>query len=83
MDHVFLTDNNSTDGAAARAQLQALYPKAFLTVRSEREARGQLKVYAWCVEEQRAAYNWLLFIDVDEYVVLHGQCVPHALQRYG
>ena len=77
MDHVFLIDNNSQDGARVRAQLAAVFPASFLTLRSEPEARGQLKAYAWCSEEQRAAYNWLAFIDVDEFIVLRQQpCAP-------
>lgn len=75
MDHIFLTDNNTTDGAEQREVLADRFPRAFLTLRNELEPRGQLKVYAWCAEEQRAAYNWIAFMDVDEYIVLRDSCV--------
>lgn len=82
VDHIFLTDNNTTDGVAQREVLQASFPRAFLTLRNELYQQGQLKVYAWCAEEQRAAYNWLAFIDVDEFIVLRDKCARIALKLH-
>jgi hypothetical protein len=31
---------------------------------------AQLKVYAWCAEEQRERFNWLAFFDMDEFLVI-------------
>lgn len=72
VDHIFLTDNNSTAGQEAREQLAAAFPSSFLSLHSQMEPRAQLKVYAWCAEEHRASYNWMAFIDVDEFIVLRG-----------
>jgi hypothetical protein len=74
VDHVYLTDNNSTDSLAAHKHLRKLFPASFLTVRNEYEPKGQLKVYAWCAEEIRAMYNWIAFVDIDEYLVLRDKC---------
>ena len=76
VDHIFLTDNNSTGGQEARERLAAAFPSSFLSLHSEMEARAQLKVYAWCAEEHRASYNWMAFIDVDEFIVLRGRYAP-------
>lgn len=73
VDHIFLTDNNSSSGEEARERLAAAFPSSFLSLHSEMEPRAQLKVYAWCAEEHRASYNWLAFLDVDEFIVLRGR----------
>jgi hypothetical protein len=78
VDHIFLTDNNSTGGQEAREQLAAAFPSSFLSLNSEMEPRAQLKVYAWCAEEHRVSYNWIAFLDVDEYIVLRGRCACSA-----
>jgi Glycosyl transferase family 2 len=79
IDHIFLTDNNSTGDEAARKQLASAFPTSFLSLHSEMEPRGQLKVYAWCAEEHRASFNWMAFLDVDEFLVLRGRCeTAHA-----
>lgn len=72
MDHVFLTDNNSTNAEDTIATLTAAFPSDFLTVREERMPKAQLKAYAWCAEEHRLSYNWMGFFDLDEYLVLRG-----------
>jgi hypothetical protein len=81
VDHVFLTDNNSTDGGHLRAEVQRLFPLSFLTVKNEFEPRGQLKVYAWCAEEHRVSFNWIAFFDVDEYLVIRDECAPLTFQN--
>jgi Glycosyl transferase family 2 len=73
-DHVFLWDNNSVDGEQQRSVLSRAFPRSFLSLYSEREPQGQLKVYAWCAEEQRASYNWVAFFDLDEFLVLRDRC---------
>jgi hypothetical protein len=74
VDHVFLTDNNSRDSLAMHGRLRKLFPDYFLTIRNELEPRAQLKTYAWCAEELRAMYNWIAFVDIDEYLVLRKMC---------
>jgi hypothetical protein len=76
VDHIFLTDNNSTSSEADRLFLSDNFPESFLTVHSESEPRGQLKVYAWCAEEHRRSFNWAAFLDIDEFIVLRGECAP-------
>ena len=50
--------------------LAAEFPASFLSLRRERTQKAQLKAYAWCAEEQRAAFNWIAFFDHDEFLVL-------------
>lgn len=70
VDHVFLFDNASSDRGAQVARLRAAFPGAWLTVRVELQQYGQLKSFAWCIEEQRANFNWLAFFDLDEYLLI-------------
>jgi hypothetical protein len=65
--HVFLTDI-CTDGLAMHRHLRKLFPAPFLTVRNEHQVPGHLKTYAWCAEELRAKYKWIVFLDTDEYL---------------
>ena len=75
MDHVFLTDNDSEDGDWLISVLAREFAPSFLTLRQEDTPKSQLKVYAWCAEEQRAKYNWLAFFDLDE--VMHSATPPY------
>lgn len=70
IDHVFLTDNGSKEGDIMLEQLGSEFDKSFLTLRSELKERAQLPVYAWCAEEQRHRFNWIAYLDIDEFLVL-------------
>lgn len=70
VDHVFLWDNDSERGEAQGRILARAFPRSFLSHYSEQRPHGQLKVYAWCAEEQRASYNWIAFFDLDEFLVV-------------
>ena len=76
MDHVFLTDNGSADITGIKLALWSHFPPDFLTLREEPMSNGQMKVYAWCAETQRARFNWLAFLDLDEYLVFQGLADP-------
>jgi Glycosyl transferase family 2 len=66
VDHVFLTDNDSDDGAWLVETLANEFSTSFLTLRQDDTPKSQLKTYAWCAEEQRTSFNWLAFFDLDE-----------------
>ena len=71
MDHVFLFDNNSDRPFKTGVhQLRGKFSPVYLTVAKEFQHRAQLSVYAQCIEEQRANFNWIAFLDLDEYLVL-------------
>jgi hypothetical protein len=53
--------------------LSNLFPKSFLTLRTERMPKAQLKVYAWCAEEHRWDFNWMAFLDMDEFLIIREQ----------
>lgn len=78
MDHVLLTDNDSANGAEDLTALAESFPASFLTVRSEKRPRAQMPTYAWCAEEHRRNFNWIAFLDVDEYLVIQAGCVCWA-----
>jgi hypothetical protein len=81
VDHVFLTDNNSENGTALRAQLESEFPANFLTTRLEVINHGQLRVFSWCAWAQRHHFNWLAFIDVDEFLVIRNGCASLLCAR--
>ena len=74
VEHVFLIDNDSRDGPAMIEQLDSEFDSSFLTLRSELMPHAQMKAYAWCAEEQRAHYNWLIFADLDEFLAVQTRC---------
>ena len=65
------------------AALAAAFSPSFLTVRSEVRGRAQLPTYAWCAEEHRRNFNWMAFLDVDEFLAVRDGCAaepPFLLQ---
>lgn len=73
VDHVFLTDNDSSNSAFAKEVLTGAFPSTFLTFREEKTPKAQLKAYSWCAETHRESYNWMAFFDVDEYLVVRNE----------
>eukprot|EP00892_Ulva_mutabilis_P011734 jgi/Ulvmu1/8933/UM005_0024.1 len=83
VEHIFLTDNLSDDGDQLLAQLKELFPPEFLTLRTEGYERAQLKTYAWCVEEHRHRFNWMAFLDMDEFLVVqNGTKIKDFMDAY-
>ena len=70
IDYVFLMenidDNNST---SQQLQLQHLYPDDFLTVHTTVDHPPQRRTYSHCIHQFRASFNWIAFIDLDEFLV--------------
>lgn len=67
---MYLTDNGSDGSKATRAQLERDFPRTFLTLRFHPRPAAQMRVFSWCVSALRGEYNWLAFVDVDEYIML-------------
>lgn len=74
MAHIFLTDNGSEGGEALLKELSQVFPAEFLTLRTDTYEHAQLKTYAWCAEEHRHRFNWMAFLDMDEFLVLQDGC---------
>lgn len=74
MDHIFLTDNNSEGGGALLEGLAGMFSSTFLTLRTDTYEHAQLKTYAWCAEEHRHSFNWMAFLDMDEFLIVHSGC---------
>lgn len=81
MEHIFLTDNLSDDAGVLLADLANMFPPELLTLRTEKYERAQLKTYAWCIEQHRHRFNWMAFIDMDEYLVVQSGCAPALLSH--
>ena len=79
MNHVYLTDNDSADGARLMAQLRREFPARYLTLRSDTVPHAQMRTYAWCAEERRTFHNWMAFFDLDEFLVLDSRCAFTSL----
>ena len=69
VDHVFLFDNDSNNKTILQ-QLRGEFSRHYLTISEVSQPHAQLPVYAQCIEEQRAHFNWIAFFDLDEYLVI-------------
>ena len=78
MDHVYLTENSDPIPSVLVEELQDLVDEGFLTLDSDGQKANQLPIYKRCMEKHRHKYNWMAFIDIDEYIVIR-TCASHCL----
>lgn len=84
VQHVFLADNGERKNGALRSQLRDFVKEGFVTLRSDALGKSRISVYWDCMVQHRHKYNWLAFIDTDEYMVVRKQCVlPVLLPQAG
>lgn len=55
--------------------LQKFTQDGFLKLDSNQDPHAPLAFYETCVSEQKLNYNWMAFLDLDEFLVVRG-CVP-------
>jgi hypothetical protein len=65
-----LTENADTVPEQMRAQLQDFVDADVLTLEAEPMKGPQMTVYYNCMRANYRKYNWLAFIDIDEFLVL-------------
>lgn len=76
VDHVYLTENSATRSEDLYAQLMDFVGTGFLTYSLEAIPKGQTKVYYDCMSQNYHKHNWMMFFDMDEFLVLTGECAP-------
>lgn len=74
MDHIYLTENSETASDAMLSALQEFIDDGFVTFRTAPKPAVQQTIYVECMQQHRHAHNWLMFIDLDEFLVLR-KCV--------
>lgn len=55
-------------------QLQDFIDEGFLTYNFDGTPGGQMKVASDCIRQHYLDYDWLSFLDVDEFLVLRNKC---------
>ena len=77
VDHVFLTDNepDTTLQLVDAPELQPFVESGFLTLDVNDKPHAQLAIYQQCLDDHPHDYNWMAFIDLDEYIMLRPGCV--------
>ena len=83
VEHVYLTENAPQVPAEISAQLQDFVDAGFLTLSTEALQRAQTKVYYDCMSQHYHKHNWLMFFDMDEYLVIVEQCGPFPWNTSG
>ena len=73
-DHILLTENNSINPIGEH--IRDFIDSGFVTYRTETKDHAQLAIYAWCIREQRDRFNWIAFVDADEFLVIR-RCEKH------
>ncbi len=85
IDRIIAFDNDSDDGT--RDYLQALardYPVEIIPWPSRPGESPQRSAYAWAIPNRLQAFDWALFIDCDEFLVLHDDAdIGSFLKRFG
>lgn len=78
VDNVFICDNNDVDGEKMVVRGEKV------NVLNYRGVRGvQTKAYTECFVKYREGYDWLIFIDVDEFIVMEdGISIKEFLSRF-
>lgn len=67
VDHVFLTENSPQ--RELKSDLQDFVDSSFMTYAWEPYPQAQMMVYYRCMQ-QRHKYNWIAFLDSDEFLVV-------------
>jgi Glycosyl transferase family 2 len=70
VEHIYLTENGDRPQQHMQEQLQDFIDDGFLTYNHERTPGGQLKVVRDCISKHYLDYDWLSFLDIDEFLVL-------------
>jgi Glycosyl transferase family 2 len=75
VDHVYMTENDpSAPSASLRRQLADFVAAGFLTVDSLRAPHAQPAAMRACMERARGVYDWLAFLDADEFLFVRDEC---------
>lgn len=73
---MFLADTGDENNAAMPGQLKDYVKSGFVSLRRDTAGMSRTSVYRDCMVEQRHKYNWLAFIDTDEFIVMRKQYAP-------
>ena len=73
MDHIYLTENDNQLQPHMHEQLRDFIDEGFLTYNWDSTEGGQMKVVGDCVRNHYQDYDWLSFLDIDEFLVLRNQ----------
>src|SRR5512140_3821709 len=81
-DHFVLYDNDSTDDGAARIQASPF--ARYVEIIPWPPRPGQLVAYRDVIKNHARRFDWVAFIDIDEFIVpLETASVRELLIRYG
>jgi hypothetical protein len=81
-DHIVLFDNGSTDGGPALVAASSFRP--FVTIINWPERPGQLSAYRYFNVHLAKCFEWVAFIDIDEFVhLVEYDSIKVVLPRYG
>jgi hypothetical protein len=80
-DHFFLYDNESSDGGASALQTGPL--KSYVTVIPIPSRPAQLPAYRHFIEFHAGSWDWVAFIDLDEFIhPIEADSIKDLLPRY-
>ena len=74
MQHIYLTENDERVQPHMHEQLRDFIDDGFLTYNHDSTPGGQMKVVSDCIRKRYLQYDWLSFLDIDEFLVLRDQC---------
>eukprot|EP00892_Ulva_mutabilis_P012232 jgi/Ulvmu1/9381/UM051_0008.1 len=70
VEHIYLADTGDEPNAALPHQLRDFVKDGFVTLREDAGGKSRTAVYYDCMVDHRHKYNWIAFIDTDEFIVV-------------
>lgn len=73
-DHIYICDNNDLDGERVSEVIDDPRVTIFDWID---EKSLQSRCYTWCYQKLKNDYDWVVFIDIDEFIILENDSDVH------
>lgn len=71
IDKIFLYDNNNVNGEKFENKIKSFIDEGLVEIKNWRGIKKpQIKIYNDCYKNYYNKFNWLIFIDIDEFIYL-------------
>lgn len=82
-NHIFLYDNNDLENESTTQLCAGQAWKEQVTIIDYRgKTAAQLSAYNECYESNRNNFDWIAFIDIDEFITFGAECTQKTINQY-
>jgi hypothetical protein len=72
VDHIHLIENDSS--ASIEADIADFINAGFVTFHTLDVPHGQVQAFQMCDSNYRYMYNWMMYVDADEFLHVRNRC---------